>query len=73
MAVESLPPNEYLNEEGVTLVNRYVEMKERKRLLNEEIDAELSKIEEALYAYAQKERTRGRSLEVIMWQGSRLR
>ena len=55
VTVESLPPNEYLNEEGVTLVNRYVELSERKRLLNEEIDAELVKIEEALYAYAQRE------------------
>jgi hypothetical protein len=53
--VEALPLNEYLNEEGVTLVNRYVATKERKRLLNEEIDAELAKLEEALYAYAQKE------------------
>jgi putative RecB family exonuclease len=55
IAVGSLPPNEYLNEEGVVLVNQYVEMKERKRLLTEEIDAELAKIEEALYAYAQRE------------------
>jgi putative RecB family exonuclease len=55
VTVESLPPNEYLNEEGVILVNRYVELSERKRLLNEEIDAELGKIEEALYAYAQRE------------------
>jgi len=53
--VGSLPPNEYLNEEGVTLVNRYVELKERKRVLNEEIDAELAKVEEALCAYVQKE------------------
>ena len=53
--VESLPANEYLNEEGVTLVNRYVELKERKRVLNEEIDAELAKIEEALCGYAQRE------------------
>jgi hypothetical protein len=44
-----------LNEEGVVLVNQYVELKERKRLLNEEIDAELAKIEEALYAFAQRE------------------
>ena len=51
----SLPPNEYLREEGVVLVNRYVEMKERKRIMSEEIDAELAKIEEALYAYGQKE------------------
>ena len=51
----NLPPNEYLNEEGVVLINRYVEMKERKRLLNEEIDVELAKMEEALFAYAQRE------------------
>jgi hypothetical protein len=30
-------------------------LKERKRLVTEEIDAELVKIEEALYAYAQRE------------------
>ncbi len=53
--IEALPLNEYLSEEGVTLVNRYVAMKERKQLFNEEIDAELAKIEEALYALAQKE------------------
>ena len=52
---ESLPLNEYLSEEGVTLVNRYVELKERKRILDEEIDVELAKVEEALCAYAQKE------------------
>ena len=55
IGVGSLPPNEYLNEEGVILVNRYVELKEKKRLLSEEIDAELAKLEEALYAYAQRE------------------
>ena len=55
MIVESFPLNEYLNEEGVTLVNKYVEVKERKRLLDEEIDFELAKLEEALYAYAQRE------------------
>jgi putative RecB family exonuclease len=55
ITVGSLPPNEYLNEEGVTLVNRYVELKERKRVWSEEIDVELAKLEEALYAYAQRE------------------
>ena len=54
IAVESLPPNDYLNEEGVVLVKRYVETRERKRLFNEEIDVELAKIEEALYAYARE-------------------
>lgn len=53
--VEDLPANEYLQEEGVQLVNRYVELKEKKRLLNEEMDAELAKLEEAIYAYSQKE------------------
>jgi putative RecB family exonuclease len=52
---ENLPLNEYLNEEGVTLVSRYVELKEKKRILDEEIDVELAKVEEALCAYAQKE------------------
>ena len=56
--VENLPPNEYLREEGVTLVNRYVELREKKRIFNEEIDAELAKIEEALFAYGQKEKVR---------------
>ncbi len=55
IATESLPPNEYLNEEGVALVNLYVEMKEKKRLFNEEIDVELARMEEALYAYARRE------------------
>jgi putative RecB family exonuclease len=55
ISVGSLPPNEYFNEEGVVLANQYVELKEKKRLLNEEIDAELAKVEEALYAYAQRE------------------
>jgi len=55
IAVESLPPNEYLNEEGVALVNQYVELREKKRVFNEEIDVELAKIEEALFAYARRE------------------
>ena len=42
IAVGSLPPNEYLNEEGVVLINQYVEMKERKRLFNEEIERRVS-------------------------------
>ena len=37
------------------MVNQYVGLKERKRLLNEEIDGELVKMEEALYAYAHRE------------------
>ena len=56
VTVESLPPNEYLNEEGVVLVNQYAELIERKKVLNEGLDAEISKIEEALYAYGEREK-----------------
>lgn len=52
---ENLPPNEYLQEEGVNLVNRYVELKEKRGILLGEIDTELAKLEEALFAYAQRE------------------
>ncbi len=51
----NLPLNEYINEEGVALVNKYVELKEKKRIFNEEIDMEIGKIEEALFAYAKRE------------------
>jgi putative RecB family exonuclease len=54
IAVGGLPVNEYLNEEGVALVNRYAELSEKKRALNEEIDLELARVEEALYAFAEK-------------------
>lgn len=53
--VEPLPLNEFLNEEGVNLVNRYVELREKKRQLNEEIDAQLQKIEDALFIYAKRD------------------
>ncbi len=55
IATENLPPNEYLSEEGVALVNQYVGLKEKKRMFDEEIDVELAKIEEALFAYARRE------------------
>src|SRR4030043_596325 len=55
IAVGSLLPNESLHEAGIARVIERVELKERKRILNEEIDTELAKVEEALYAYAQRE------------------
>lgn len=55
IVVENLPPNEYLQEEGVNLVNRYVELKEKKGILIGELDAELAKLEEAIFAYAQRQ------------------
>lgn len=55
IVTETLPINEYLNEEGVTLVNRYVELKEKKGVLVGEMDAEIVRVEEALLAYAERE------------------
>jgi len=49
--VEALPVNEYLNEPGVVLVNKYAELKEQAS----EIDEEMEKVKEALIDYARKE------------------
>ena len=47
--------NEYMNDSGVKLVERYAELKTRKKELLDEVDSELAKVEEALFAYAFKE------------------
>jgi hypothetical protein len=49
--VEVLPINEYLNEPGVALVNRYAELKAKAG----EIDEETAKVKEALIDYARKQ------------------
>lgn len=49
--VEALPVNEYLNEPGVVLVNRYAELREKARAIGEEIE----KIREAIVEYARRE------------------
>jgi len=48
---ETLSPNEYLNEPGVDLVNKFVELKKKKN----EIDAEIDKIKEAILTHSKKE------------------
>lgn len=49
--VETLPLNEYLNEPGVILVNKYAELKEQAS----EIEEELRKVKEAILDYARRE------------------
>jgi hypothetical protein len=49
--VEALPVNEYLNEPGVTLVNKYAELKEKAS----EIDEAVEKVREAILSYARRE------------------
>ena len=57
-AMESLPPNEYLKNTGVQLVQKYAELEARKADLQAEVKTltqEEAKIEEAAVAFAQKE------------------
>jgi len=53
--VREKPANEYLKDSGVVLVNRYAEVKSKQKVMNNEIDAELEKLEEAILAFAEKE------------------
>jgi len=49
--VEALPVNEYLNEPGVVLVNKYVELKDE----GARIKAEMEEVREAILDYAKRE------------------
>src|SRR5262249_13230831 len=57
-AMEALPPNEYLQDTGVQLVAKYADLEARKADLQVEIKKiadEQIKIEQAAYAYGEKE------------------
>jgi len=49
--VENLPPNQYLSEPGVALVNKYAELKQKAG----EIDRDIEQVREALIEYARRE------------------
>ena len=49
------PSNEYLKDPGVSLVNRYAQLKNIQKIQNNEWDAELERLEEAILAHAEKE------------------
>jgi putative RecB family exonuclease len=49
--VERLPPNEYLMDDGVRLVNKYVELSAQKSALEQELE----KVREAIFAYCKRE------------------
>jgi putative RecB family exonuclease len=58
VAMEALPPNDYLKDTGVQLVQKYAELEARKADLQADIKSlaqEQAKIEEAAVAWAQKE------------------
>jgi len=47
--------NEYMNDPGVKLVEKYAELKNKQKKLNDEIENEIKKIEEAIIKYTEKE------------------
>jgi len=53
--IREKPENEYLDDSGVKLVNRYAELKQKKKHLTLDLYAEIEKVEEALIKFAEKE------------------
>jgi putative RecB family exonuclease len=53
--IKEKPENEYMNDSGVQLVNRFVELKSKQKLMNLELDEELVKLEEALIRFSEAE------------------
>jgi putative RecB family exonuclease len=62
------PANDYLKDSGVSLVNRYAEVKSAQKLANLQWDAELEKLEEALFSFAEKE-----NIEVVFGSKNKVR
>lgn len=53
--IKEKPENEYLKDSGVALVNRYAEVKAAQKQANLQWDDEITKLEEALLLFAEKE------------------
>jgi len=49
-------PAGYQTDDGVQLVNRYAELKVKQKQVNAELDAEIGRLEEALLAFAEREK-----------------
>jgi putative RecB family exonuclease len=60
--------NDYLKDSGVALVNRYAEIKNAQKLANMQWDVELTKLEEALVSFAEKE-----NVEVVFGSKNKVR
>lgn len=50
--LKKLPENEYLKEEGVKLVEKYLKLTKQKKEITDKIDPELEKVKEALVNYS---------------------
>ncbi len=53
--IKEKPENEYMSDPGVKLVDRYVELTQKKKQVTLDLYAELEKVEEALINFAEKE------------------
>ena len=53
--LEDKSVNEYLNDDGVKLVNKYAELQSKKKQLTLDLYAEIEKLEEAITKFAEKE------------------
>ena len=66
--MEGKPANEYLNDPGVKLVNRYVELHQKKKQVTMDLYAEIGKIEEAIKHFAEKE-----NVDVVFGSNNKIR
>jgi putative RecB family exonuclease len=55
---ENLPPNEYLDEPGVKLVNEYASLSLQRQKFLEDIEPRLERLKEALVTYSEKNKVR---------------
>ena len=66
--IKEKPENEYLNDPGVKLVDRYVELTQKKKQVTLDLYAELDKLEEALINFGEKE-----SVDVVFGSKNKVR
>lgn len=64
----AMPVNEFLNEPGVTLVNKYSELLNEKKTYLTKVESEIEKLKEAIIAYTKKE-----DIEVIRGSEKKLK
>ncbi len=66
-ATSEMPPNKFLKDPGVKLVNRYARLVDEKRAFLDRVEAEMEQLKEAIIAYAKRE-----VVEVIMGSDKKL-
>jgi hypothetical protein len=66
--IKEKPENEYLSDPGVKLVDRYVELTQKKKQVTLDLYAELNKLEEAIIKFAEKE-----SVDVVFGSKNKVR